>query len=99
MTKLTRGLASLSGRLADAPWCTGNHYSLADVAVGCALGWLTFRFPEIGWRGDHPNLGRLLDKLMEQAAEQAGGEDGEAVEHRAGTKAESGGDCRARGVS
>ncbi|QBE64136.1 glutathione S-transferase N-terminal domain-containing protein [Pseudoduganella lutea] len=66
MSKLTRGLASLSERLADAPWCTGNHYSLADVAVGCTLGWLSFRFPEIDWRGTHPNLGRLASKLHER---------------------------------
>jgi glutathione S-transferase len=23
-----------------------------------------FRFPEIDWRGEHPNLGKLYDKLM-----------------------------------
>jgi len=34
------------------------------VAVGCALGYLNFRFPQIAWRDDHPNLGRLYDKLM-----------------------------------
>ena len=68
MKKLTRGLASLSERLADSPWCTGNHYSLADVAVGCTLGWLGFRFPEIDWRGTHPNLARLHDKLHERAS-------------------------------
>ena len=36
------------------------------MAVGCALGWLEFRFPEIDWRTAHPNLGRLLDKLMQR---------------------------------
>ncbi len=46
----------------------GNHYTLADVAVGCALGWLAFRFPDIGWRADHPNLARLFDKLSERAS-------------------------------
>ena len=40
--------------------------ALADMAVGCALGWLEFRFPEIDWRTAHPNLGRLLDKLMQR---------------------------------
>ena len=24
--------------------------TLADIAVGCALGYLTFRFPQIDWR-------------------------------------------------
>ena len=68
LTKVARGLASMSERLADSPWCAGNHYSLADVAVGCALGWLSFRFPEIDWRTPHPNLSRLHDKLHERAS-------------------------------
>jgi glutathione S-transferase len=28
------------------------------------LGYLDFRFPEINWRADHPNLLKLHDKLM-----------------------------------
>jgi glutathione S-transferase len=40
--------------------CAGNHFTLADVAVGCALGYLDFRFPHIDWRGDYPNLAQAL---------------------------------------
>jgi glutathione S-transferase len=36
---------------------------LADVAVGCALGYLDFRFPHIDWRADHPNLAKYNEKL------------------------------------
>jgi glutathione S-transferase len=42
--------------------------ALADGAVGCALGWLSFRFPEITWRDDYPNLAKLFDKLSERAS-------------------------------
>jgi len=66
LKKVELGLASMSERLEDGAWCAGNHYSLADVAVGCALGWLSFRFPEIDWRDKHPNLGKLFDKLSER---------------------------------
>lgn len=66
MGKVHAGLKSISSDLGDKPFCTGTHYTLADVAVGCALGWLSFRFPEIDWRGDHPNLGKLYDKLSER---------------------------------
>jgi glutathione S-transferase len=66
MKKVELGLAEMSERLAEANWCASNHYSLADVAVGCCLGWLSFRFPEIDWRGHHPNLGKLFDKLSER---------------------------------
>jgi glutathione S-transferase len=66
MNKVQLGLASLAHKLGDNAYCNGKNYSLADVAVGCTLGWLSFRFPEIDWRGDHPKLARLLDKLAER---------------------------------
>ena len=50
--------------LGDKPFCSGIHLSLSDIAVGCALGCLDFRFPDIDWRADHANLARLHDKLM-----------------------------------
>ena len=42
----------------------GTHFLMADIAVGTALGYLRFRFPEINWCENHPNLGKLYDKLM-----------------------------------
>ncbi len=68
MGKVDAGLREMSAKLGDSGYCMGIHYSLADVAVGCALGWLSFRFPDIDWRGDHPNLARLFDKLSERAS-------------------------------
>jgi glutathione S-transferase len=68
MAKVHAGLNTMSLNLGESPFCKGNHYSLADVAVGCTLGWLAFRFPEIGWRGDYPNLARLFDKLSERTS-------------------------------
>ncbi|KRB88523.1 glutathione S-transferase C-terminal domain-containing protein [Noviherbaspirillum sp. Root189] len=66
MDKVHAGLKAMSSGLKDTPFCCGNHYTLADVAVGCALGWISFRFPEIDWRGDYPNLAKLFDKLSER---------------------------------
>jgi glutathione S-transferase len=66
LCKVEQGMAALSDRLGEHAYCAGKHYSLADVAVGCALGWFAFRFPEIDWRGQHPNLGRLYDRLSER---------------------------------
>ena len=68
LSKVELGLAALALRLGESPYCTGNSYTLADVAVGCALDWLSFRFPEIDWRGDYPGLARLCDKLSERAS-------------------------------
>lgn len=66
MGKVHAGLREMSAKLGDSAYCMGIHYTLADVAVGCALGWLSFRFPDIDWRGDYPNLARLADKLAER---------------------------------
>jgi len=63
MGKVHAGLKAMSQGLNDKPWCNGNAYTLADVAAGCALGYLDFRFPGIGWRGQHPNLAKLYVKL------------------------------------
>jgi glutathione S-transferase len=63
MKKVDASLDAIATGLAEKPYCTGIHLSLADIAVGCALGYLEFRFPDIGWRRDHANLARLADKL------------------------------------
>jgi len=62
--KISRGLKSMSDDLGPHPWCHARGFSLADIAVGVALGYLDFRFPDIRWRGQHPNLAKLYDKLM-----------------------------------
>jgi glutathione S-transferase len=61
--KVNASLAAISTGLADKPWCSGIHLTLADIAVGCALGYIGFRFPQIEWREQHTNLARLADKL------------------------------------
>lgn len=67
--KLERGLAQMAADLADRPWCHGDRYSLADIAVGACLGWVEFRKPGgVEWRSRYANLARLYDKLMERAA-------------------------------
>ena len=38
------------------PWCNGEAYTLADIATGCALGYLELRHPELDWRAEYPNL-------------------------------------------
>ena len=62
--KIDATLIAMSRGLGDKPYCSGIHLSLADIAVGCAVGYLDFRFPQIAWRTEFPNLLRLHDKLM-----------------------------------
>jgi glutathione S-transferase len=63
MSRIDTALAAMAKGLGEKPWCMGIHFTLADVAVGCALGYLDFRFAHIDWRGRHVNLARLHDKL------------------------------------
>lgn len=67
MAKVRRGLARLNSDLGTEDWCHGDRYSLADIALGCCLGWLDFRKPGgLDWRAGYPNLVRHYDKLMER---------------------------------
>ena len=66
LRKVSDALKAMSLGLGDKPFCAGIYLSLADIAVGCALGYLDFRFPQIDWRTDNPNLVRLHDKLMQR---------------------------------
>ena len=64
--KISRGLKAIANDLAERSWCMGDNYSLADIAVGCMLGYLDLRFPHIQWRETYPQLGRLSIKLNER---------------------------------
>ena len=66
IAKTHASLAAMDRGLGDKPFCHGVHLSLADIAVGCALGYLDFRFAQIDWRAAHPNLARLQEKLMQR---------------------------------
>ena len=63
MGKVNAALQAMNRGLGDKPFCSGAHFSLSDVATGCALAYLDFRFPSMEWRTAHPNLARLADKL------------------------------------
>jgi len=66
LVKVQGSLKAMSQGLGDRPWCTGNHHSLADIAVGCARGDRDFRFGDIAWRDDHPNLAKLYEKVSQR---------------------------------
>jgi glutathione S-transferase len=63
MSRVTGAVQAMARGLGDKSFCVGIHLTLADVAVGCALGYLDFRFPQIDWRTPHPNLQKLFEKL------------------------------------
>ncbi|MDO9401227.1 MAG: glutathione S-transferase N-terminal domain-containing protein [Polaromonas sp.] len=66
MGKVDATVRAMSAGLGDKPFCSGIHLSLSDIAVGCALGYLDFRFAQIDWRTPYPNLARLYEKLAQR---------------------------------
>jgi glutathione S-transferase len=69
LTRMKRGMAQMVTNLAERPWCQGERYSLADIAVGCCLGWLNFRKPgDVDWLREYPALAKHYDKLMARPA-------------------------------
>ena len=66
--KVNQALKVMSEDLAGQPWCHGSSFTLADIAVGCALGYVSFRLGDIRWREQYPNLSQLYEKLMQRSA-------------------------------
>ena len=64
LSRVHASLAAISKGVGEKPWCAGIHLSLADIAVGCALSYLDFRFAHIDWRDAYPNLSKLSEKLF-----------------------------------
>ena len=64
--KIEEALVAMAQGLGGNAWCAGNRYTLADISVGCALGYLDFRMQEVGWRDLHPNLARHFEKLLQR---------------------------------
>jgi glutathione S-transferase len=65
---IDRALTAMSRDLGEKHWCMGTPFTFADVAAGCALGYLDFRFPDIDWRERHANLAKLHEQLLQRPA-------------------------------
>ncbi|HEU4351715.1 MAG TPA: glutathione S-transferase N-terminal domain-containing protein [Burkholderiales bacterium] len=69
LARMKRGMAQLASEVAERPWCHGERYSLADIALGCCLGWLDFRKPGgVDWLAEYPGLAKHYVKLKARPA-------------------------------
>lgn len=66
--KVESGVAEAARLLGTRSWYIGNQFGLADVAVGCMLGYLDLRLAEFRWRERHPNLVTLAEKLASRSS-------------------------------
>lgn len=62
--KLSHALDAMERGLGDKTWCNGHAYTLADIAVGCALGYLDLRFAELVWRESRPALAAHYERVL-----------------------------------
>ncbi|KAG4080898.1 hypothetical protein HA402_010069 [Bradysia odoriphaga] len=62
--KVHASLDAMNQSLGEQAHCMGVNYGLADIALGCALGYLDLRFSALDWRSHHPNLTRHYEKLL-----------------------------------
>lgn len=58
MAKVENGLAALNEDINKKKWCVDETFSLADISVGCMLGYVGLRFKEMGWQEKYPNLSK-----------------------------------------
>lgn len=67
MDKVLRGLQTLEKEVDKHKWCVNDTFSLADIAVGCLLGYINLRFTHVvNLAKDYPNLHRLNQALLKR---------------------------------
>jgi len=73
--KIHRGLQVLNDELdsskpmSKSNWCVNGNFSLADIAVGCMMGYINLRFGSvINLAADYPNLERLQAALNKRTS-------------------------------
>jgi glutathione S-transferase len=64
--KVERGLTVLNEDLGEAKWCVDDSFSLADIALGCTLGYLQLRYQHLHWQERFPNLARHHEAMMQR---------------------------------
>ncbi len=66
LDKVTRGLEVLNLDITKKKWCVNETFSLADIALGCALGYLDLRFKQLNWQDKYVNLARHYSLLVKR---------------------------------
>jgi glutathione S-transferase len=71
MRKIEGGVAGMARLVATRTFAVGDQFSLGDIAVGTAMGYLAVRFPEFEWRGRYPSLAAYCAILEQRPSFQA----------------------------
>ena len=66
LRKIHGGIDEIGRLVPQQGYCVGDRFSLGDIAVGCVVGYLTARAPEIEWQQRYPHLPALYERLMQR---------------------------------
>ena len=66
LEKVMRGLEVLNLDITKKKWCVNETFSLADIAVGCMLGYLDVRHKQLNWQDNYPNLAKHYSVLVKR---------------------------------
>jgi len=64
--KVEAGLAALNKDISKKKWCVNETFSLADISVGCLLGYLDLRLKQLNWQDQYPNLAKHFTILSKR---------------------------------
>ena len=64
--KIERGMAEMARLVGQRQWAVGEAFSLGDIAVGTAVGYLSVRFQDLPWRTLYPDLALFSDRLAQR---------------------------------
>ena len=66
LDKVKLGLEVLNLDITKKKWCVNETFSLADIAVGCMLGYVDLRFKHLNWQDNYVNLAKHYSVLVKR---------------------------------
>ncbi len=66
LSKVLLGLEVLNLDITKKKWCVNETFSLADIALGCMLGYIDLRFKHLQWQDKFPNLAKHYSVLIKR---------------------------------
>ena len=64
--KIEGGMAEMARLVGQRQWAVGEGFSLGDIAVGTAAGYVSLRYQDLPWRALHPYLAVFTDGLAQR---------------------------------
>jgi len=64
--KVGAGLEVLNKDISKKKWCVNETFSVADIALGCMLGYIDLRFKQLNWQDKYLNLAKHYSILIKR---------------------------------